>query len=219
MNRTGYVSVFGVGAVSIISGYILWQSFLDVSAPQSMGLGGVLIASLLSHATMFARDTFIPIFIAMTPYHSPVMLGLSAGIGGAIGDLVPYVLGLGMAESMKKEKSKSEDLVSRWIQKYGLWAILIVAMTPLQDLPIVMLAGTRRLSFSKLVLIEAIGKGVLYSIGAYFGGRVFEILIGAVGSITASTLMVIGSIVFCILLTWPPSRDYLFGFIDRFIPS
>ena len=219
MNRNGYFSVIGVAVVSIISGYILWQMFLDVSSPQNLGLGGVFAASLLSHATMVARDIFVPLFLAMTPFYSPLMLGLSAGVGGAIGDLAPYVLGLGMAESLKDEKSRAGDLVSRWIQRYGLWAILIVAMTPLPDLPIVMLAGTRKLSLKRLLALEAAGKTVLYTIGAYFGGRIFEILIGAVGSFTASSLMVVGSIIFCILVTWPPSRDYLFGYIDKFIPS
>ncbi len=74
---------------------------------------------------------------------------LAAGVGGAIGDIIPYLLGLGVAETVESGGGKAEDLVGRWIKKYGLWAVLVVAMTPLPDLPVVMLAGTRRLPLHK----------------------------------------------------------------------
>jgi membrane protein YqaA with SNARE-associated domain len=186
---------------------------------EEMGLWGIFLTSLLSHATMVARDIFIPLFLALTPIYNPMILGATAGIGGAIGDIIPYLLGLGVAETVEKTGGKAENFVDKWIKKYGLWAVLVVAMTPLPDLPVVMLAGTRHLPFTKLVLIEATGKTVLYSLGAYVGGWVFEILIGAVGSWLASVGMVVGSIIFSIALTWPPSRDWLFGFLDRFIPG
>ena len=136
-----------------------------------------------------------------------------------MGDVIPYVLGMGVAETFKRQGGKAEDLVSRWLKKYGLWAVLIVAMTPLPDLPVVMLAGTRRLPFKKLVAFEAIGKTALYSLAAHVGGWIFEVLIGAVGSLTASIGMVVVSLVFSITLTWSPSRDWLFGFLERLIPG
>jgi len=168
--QEAYLTIIGVTVTAFVSGYLLLLLFTDTARLIAMGLGGVFAASLLSHATMVARDIFVPLFLALTPFYSPVILGASAGIGGAIGDIIPYLLGLGVAETVKGKGSRVEDLVGRWIKKYGLWAVLIVAMTPLPDLPIVMLAGTRRLPFAKLVLIEAIGKTILYSIGAFVGG-------------------------------------------------
>jgi hypothetical protein len=82
-----------------------------------------------------------------------------------------------------------------------------------------MLAGSRRLPFKKLLVLEALGKTTLYSLGAFFGGRVFEILIGAVGSLTASALVVVASIAFTFLITWGPSRDRIFGLIEKFVSS
>jgi membrane protein YqaA with SNARE-associated domain len=184
-----------------------------------MGLSGIFLITLLSHATMVARDIFLPIFLALTPIYNPIVLGACAGVGGAIGDIIPYLLGMGVAETVEKPGGKAEDLVGKWIRKYGLWAVLVVAMTPLPDLPVVMLAGTRRLPLRKLLLIEVVGKTALYSIGAYIGGWVFDLLIGAVGSWVASVGMVVFSIVFSIALTWPPSRDWLFGLLDNLIPG
>lgn len=219
MNKRAILTIGGVAATALVSGYLLLLLFTDSSRLEAMGLGGIFAASMLSHATMVARDIFVPAFLALTPFYHPIILGTCAGLGGAVGDVIPYLLGLGVAETVEKTGSKSEALVDKWIKKYGLWAVLVVAMTPLPDLPVVMLAGTRRLPLTKLLALEAVGKTVLYSVGAYVGGWVFELLIGAVGSWLASVGIVVGSIVFSVALTWPPSRDWLFGILDSLIPG
>jgi membrane protein YqaA with SNARE-associated domain len=219
MDRKAIITIAGVSATALFSGYLLWLLFTDTSRVEAMGLSGIFLITLLSHATMVARDIFLPIFLALTPFYNPIVLGACAGVGGAIGDIIPYLLGMGVAETVEKQGGKAEDLVGKWIRKYGLWAVLVVAMTPLPDLPVVMLAGTRRLPLRKLLLIEVVGKTTLYSVGAYIGGWVFELLIGAVGSWVASVGMVVFSIVFSIALTWPPSRDWLFGLLDNLIPG
>ena len=218
MKTKAVVSVLGVSATAIISGLLLWGMLFGGEDITSLGLGGIFLASMLSHLTMVARDLFVPLFIPLTALYHPVLLGFSAGVGGAIGDVSAYALGWGVSESLEG-KNKTEDLVDRWVSKYGLWAILVVAATPLPDLPIVMLAGSRRLPLKKLLVIEAAGKTALYSVGAFFGGRVFEVLIGAVGGLTASALLVVASIAFTFLITWGPSRDYIFGLIEKFVSS
>lgn len=219
MNRRAYLTIAGVAATALVSGYILLLFFTDTAKVEEMGLSGIFIITLLSHSTMVARDIFVPVFLALTPLYNPILLGLTAGVGGAIGDVIPYLLGLGVAETVESSGGKAEDLVGKWIKKYGLWAVLVVAATPLPDLPVVMLAGTRRLPLHKLLAIEAVGKTALYTLAAWVGGRVFEILIGAVGGTIASVGMVVASIVFSIALTWPPSRDWFFRLLDRFIPG
>ena len=219
MNRRAYLTIAGVAATALVSGYLLLLFFTDTAKVEEMGLWGIFVVTLLSHSTMVARDIFVPLFLALTPIYNPILLGVTAGVGGAIGDIVPYLLGLGVAETVESSGGKAEDLVGKWIKKYGLWAVLVVAATPLPDLPVVMLAGTRRLPLHKLLVIEVIGKSALYTLGAWVGGWVFEILIGSVGGTVASVGMVVVSIVFSIALTWPPSRDWLFRLLDRFIPG
>jgi membrane protein YqaA with SNARE-associated domain len=219
MNRRAYLTIAGVATTALVSGYLLLLFFTDIAKVEEMGLWGIFVVTLLSHSTMVARDIFVPLFLTLTPIYNPIILGVTAGVGGAIGDIVPYLLGLGVAETVESSGGKAEDLVGKWIKKYGLWAVLVVAATPLPDLPVVMLAGTRRLPLHKLLVIEVIGKSALYTLGAWVGGWVFEILIGAVGGTVASVGMVVVSIVFSIALTWPPSRDWLFRLLDRFIPG
>jgi len=181
-----------------------------------LGIIGVLIAALLSHLTVVARDMFIPLLLPLASVYHPILLGVAAGTGAAIGEVTTYFLGWGVAESVTSF-SESEDKIAVWINKYGLWAVLLVALTPLPDTPIVILAGSRKLPFVRLTIVEILGKSTLYSVGAFMGGLVYGGLENTIGTILASTIMVIGSLILSIAVTWKPTRDLLFGWAERLI--
>jgi len=208
------ISLVSVAVVAILSGVVLWRWTTNPDALGQFGLGGIFLASMLSHLTVVARDMFIPMFLPLASVYHPLVLGASAGIGAAIGELTTYFLGWGVAETLE-ENVQEDSRLSRWIRKYGLWAVLLVAVTPLPDTPIVLLAGSARLPFGKLFVVECVGKTALYSLGAVVGGIVFTGLTGTVGSFAASALMVVGSLVFCVLVTWRKSRDLIFGWFER----
>ncbi len=218
MNRRGWLSILAVVAVAAISGLLLLRLMQDGGSLGQLGLAGVFIASLLSHLTVVARDMFIPLFLPLASVYHPLVLGAAAGGGAAIGELATYFLGWSVAESLEPA-SGAEDRIARWIRRYGLWAVLLVSMTPLPDIPIVLLAGSRRLSLRGLFAVELIGKTVLYTVGAAVGGLVYTGLEGTLGGLTASGLVVVGSILFCIAVTWRPSRDLIFGWLERLVPS
>ena len=217
MKKRALISVMGVVAVAVISSALLYQLMAEGESLGNMGLVGVFLAAMLSHLTVVARDMFVPLFLPLAPYYHPIILGTAAGMGGAIGEVSTYLLGWGVAESM--ESSKTDDRLAKWINKYGIWAVLLVAATPLPDTPIVILAGSRKLPFRKLLAAEIVGKSALYSLGAVIGGAVFSRLENTVGIGVASALMVIGSLVFCIAVTWGPSRNLIFGWMEKLIPN
>ena len=218
MNRRGWFSIMGVVVVALISAALLWRLMIQGEALGRLGLAGVFAAAMLSHLTVIARDMFVPLFLPLAPLYHPVVLGSAAGTGAAIGEVTTYFLGWGVAESMET-MSEAEDKIARWIQRYGLWAVLLVALTPLPDTPIVMLAGSRRLPFRRLLAVEVAGKSALYSLGAVVGGAVYGGLESSLGAFAASGLMVIGSLAFCVAVTWRPSRDWIFGWMEKLIPS
>jgi membrane protein YqaA with SNARE-associated domain len=217
MNKRGWVILVTVTGTSLLSGFLLWRLMIQGASLGKLGLVGVFLASMLSHLTVVARDMFIPLFLPLSPVYHPLVLGFSAGIGGAIGEVTTYFLGWGVAESMGSNKSIADDKIARWISRYGLLAVLLVALTPLPDTPIVILAGSRKLPFKKLLLIEVVGKSILYSLGAVVGGFVFIGLESTIGSVATSILMVVASIIFTFVVTWKPSRDWIFNFIEKFI--
>ena len=216
MKRRAIYSIIGVIVVAIISGMLLWKLMIQGDSLGQLGLVGVLIAAMLSHLTVVARDMFIPLFLPLASEYHPVVLGTAAGTGAAIGEVTTYFLGWGVAEGLQ-ELSETEDKIAHWINKYGLWAVLLVALTPLPDTPIIILAGSRKLPFSKLATVELVGKSALYSVGAFMGGMIYGGLENTLGTFIASLLMVVGSLVFSIVVTWKPSRDLIFGWMEKLI--
>ena len=218
MKRKAALSILGVITVAAISVGLLWKLMVQGDSLGQLGLIGVLIAAMLSHLTVVARDMFIPLFLPLASLYHPIILGTAAGTGAAIGEVTTYFLGWGVAESLE-EMSDAEDRIARWINKYGLWAVLLVALTPLPDTPIVILAGSRKLPFGKLAVVEVVGKSILYSVGAVMGGMVYGGLENTLGTVIASALMVIGSLIFSIAVTWKPSRDWIFGWMEKLVPQ
>lgn len=215
MKTKAYVSIVGVASIAIISAVVLWKIMVEQSNLGQLGLGGIFLASMLSHMTIIARDMFVPMFLSLSNVYNPILLGAIAGWGGAIGDVSAYFLGWGVAESVRG--NGEDDQLTKWIKKYGLWAVLLFSATPLPDTPIILLAGTSRLPFRKLLIVQGIGKTALYSLGAIVGGFLFAGLTESVGSLYASAFMVALSVIFCILVSWPRSRDLIFGWVERLI--
>ena len=215
MKQRAIISIAAVVLTAAISALVLWRWMVDPETIGRYGLLGILVVSMVSHLTVVARDMFIPMYLPLATIYHPLVLGASAGVGAAIGEVTTYVLGWGVAESMEDGDLGEDNRLSQWIRKYGLWAVLLVAVTPLPDTPVILLAGSNKLPFGKLFLVECVGKTALYSIGAVVGGFVFTGLTGALGGLTASFLMVLGSFAFCVLVTWKKSRDLIFGWFER----
>jgi membrane protein YqaA with SNARE-associated domain len=216
LRRRALISITAVVLTAAISTFVLWRWTVDPGSLGQIGLGSVFIVSLVSHLTVVARDMFVPIYLHLASIYHPLLLGSATGSGAALGELTTYLLGWGVAESLE-DSSGEESRLARWIRRYGLWAVLLVSATPLPDTPIVLLAGSSRLPLGKLLVVEIVGKTALYSLGAVVGGFIFMGLFGAVGGLWASVLIVLGSLVFCVLVTWKKSRDLIFGWFERLV--
>ena len=212
MNRRAILSLTAVVLVAAVSGVVLYNWVQNPESVEGYGLFGIGLVSMVSHLTVVARDMFIPMYLPLTSIYNPLVMGAFAGVGAAIGEVTTYMLGWGVAESIEDE---NDQRISDWLNKYGLWAVLLVALTPLPDTPIVLLAGSNRLPFWKLFAVECIGKTTLYSLGAVVGGWIFHGLTGTFGGFWTSVIMVSGSLAFCIAVTWKPSRDYIFGWVEK----
>ena len=218
MRVRAYIGIFSVAAIAVFSAALLWRMLVDGGGFGRLGLAGVFFVAMLSHLTVVARDMFVPVFLSLTPLYNPLILGSVAGCGAALGEVTTYFLGWGVAESVREGQRGMDDRVAGWISRYGMWVILLVSMTPLPDAPIVLLAGSGRMPFKKLLVVEAVGKTTYYAFGAFVGGFFFIGLTDLMGSLYASVLVVSFSVVFCFLVTWKKSREAIFAFVERLIP-
>ncbi len=104
MKKRVLLNLVSVAAISVISAIILWDIlFLQRSLGQ-IGLFSIFFVSMISHMTIVARDMFLPLFLSLKLEYNPILLGILAGWGGALGDVSSYFLGWGIGESIRNEQ-------------------------------------------------------------------------------------------------------------------
>ena len=205
MEKKALVNVIAAVTTAIISAIILYLTLIVGSLLEEVGLFGIFLASMFSHLTVIGRDMFVPAFLPLTVIYHPLLLGLSAGLGGAIGEVTTYYWGLGIGGAL--DEKERDNILSKWIEKYGLMAILLVAASPLPDTPIVLLAGSFRFPLRKLLIVEGIGKTLWYSLGAALGGFLLTHLSVFLEGLVLSTIIVIASAAICVIASWSKSRE------------
>jgi len=215
LERRPLVTLLAAAAVAVLSAVILYETMFASRRLGELGLLGMFLASLLSHLTVVGRDLFVPLYLPLTTIYNPLLLGAFAGWGGAVGEVATYLFGLGVGKVV--DEPSRNTAVSRWINKYGLAAILLVAASPLPDTPIVLLAGSARFPVWKLLIVEGIGKTVWYSFGALLGGFLFVAVSDVLGDLLTSALVVAASVLFCVVVVWPRARDKVLDAVKRLL--
>lgn len=95
---------------------------------EQFGYAGIFLIALMANATVLLPAPGVAIIYAMGAVFNPVWVGLSAGTGGALGELSGYLAGFSGQAVVEKT-----DLYNRfkpWVEKYGGWAIFILSAIP-----------------------------------------------------------------------------------------
>jgi len=117
----GLLMVIGLSAVIYV--------FRDqVKSLAVLGYPGIFITALLSNATILFPAPGGAIVYAMGAVFNPIGVGLAAGTGGGIGEMSGYIAGLSGRAVI--ERMDVYERIAPYIQKYGAWAIFVVAAIP-----------------------------------------------------------------------------------------
>ena len=94
----------------------------------ALGYPGIFLIALLANATVFLPAPGVAVVFTMGSIFNPMLVALAAGSGGALGELTGYIAGFsGRAVA---ERSSNYHRLLPFVQKYGNWAILILAAIP-----------------------------------------------------------------------------------------
>lgn len=182
----------------------------------TFGLLGVFLASFLGHFSIVLKDIiFVPLFITLSTNHSyhPLLLGFLGGLGGGLGELSAYLIGRGIAK-VAGSRAKEDDPPS-WVRKLGLLSVLVFALTPIPDAPLLMLLGSAGFPVLAVLALEIVGKTILYSMAA-IGGAIFYSLLAGILPVPWDSLVVISaSVAFSVVVTWERTRRPLLRFARR----
>lgn len=165
--RTTILRVLAVLAVIGISAYVF--SIRDhVDQFAAWGYPGVFLIALLANATVFLPAPGVAVVFAMGGVFHPLGVALAAGAGGALGELSGYLAGFGGGAVV--ENTAAYARIQPWVQKWGGWAVLVLAAipNPFFDLAGVA-AGTLKMPVWKFLLFCWIGQTLKMAAFAFAG--------------------------------------------------
>jgi uncharacterized membrane protein YdjX (TVP38/TMEM64 family) len=136
---------------------------------ERLGYVGAFLAMLIGNATVVLPVPGLLFVFAMGHTYEPLALGLAAGAGGALGELVGYMAGY--SASGYVETTSGYRRVERWVRRGGPAAIAFLAAIPNPLFDVVGLAaGALGIGWRKFLLAAWVGKTV-QGVAIAFAGR------------------------------------------------
>ena len=139
------------------------------------GYLGVFFIALLANATVLLPAPGLAIIYAMGAVFNPLWVGISAGTGGAIGELSGYLAGFSGQAII--ERSDVYNRVKPWVEKYGGWAIMIFSAIPNPFFDVAgIAAGIVKMPMRTFLFSVWIGQLIKMTLFAYAGNHSIELL-------------------------------------------
>lgn len=175
---------------ALTSQFIAWANEIILS----LGYFGLFLVNLVASASIiFPIPAFLIVFAAGSfGFLNPWVIGLAAGAGAALGELIGYGLGKGGKKVMEKKYKKLIGLGEKWIKGHKSFPMIIVfAATPLPDDIVGIVCGIFNYDIKRFLLASFIGKVIMNTaiawsgfygfkgVSAIFGGSAAWLLIGA----------------------------------------
>lgn len=135
---------------------------------EALGYPGVFLVSLLANATVVLPAPGLAFTFAMGSVLNPLLVGLVAGAGEALGEMTGYLAGRAGRTAIGQD-SRYERL-ERITRRYGGWAILALSAIPAAVFDLVGLAaGAMRMPVLRFLLFTLVGKTIKTIAVAYAG--------------------------------------------------
>ncbi|MEN2975398.1 MAG: VTT domain-containing protein [Candidatus Caldarchaeales archaeon] len=182
---------------------MVWYELTDIiNIILSYAYIGAFTISLLGSLIPFLPLPYLIPVVLLADRFNPLILGLLAGLGGALGKITSYLLGR-FGRRIFNTKDRKVSFMARMIGKYGALAVFLFALTPLPDDIIYIPVGFARLNFLKFMIANTLGKIFLSIIVAYLGKTYFDIarlLVGGEFEIYTIGVSIVAMILISIVL-------------------
>lgn len=143
----------------------------------AFGYPGIFLVALLANATVFLPAPGVAVVFAMGSVFHPLGVGLAAGTGGTLGELSGYLAGFGGQAVV--ENTAAFARIQPWVEKWGVWAILILAAVPNPFFDLAgVAAGILKIPLWKFLLFCWIGQLIKMTAFAYAGSASLNWIFG-----------------------------------------
>jgi uncharacterized membrane protein YdjX (TVP38/TMEM64 family) len=132
------------------------------------GYFGIFLIMLLANATVILPAPGVAVVFAMGSVFNPLGVALSAGIGGAIGEITGYLAGF--SGQAVVENTQIYNRLLPWIKKYGAWVILVLSAFPNPFFDMAgIAAGVAKIPLWQFLLACWVGQTIKMALFAYAG--------------------------------------------------
>lgn len=119
------------------------------------------------------------IMIAAASAWNPILIALVASVGGTLGEISGYYVGYLGKRIVFDESVVGYDKVVGWVNRYGFWAILLLAFQPVFPFDVAgIIAGASKMPLWKFLAACWTGKFPKYILFCYTGIGVLHFLLG-----------------------------------------
>jgi len=170
------LSVFFLVVAIVVSLFIYFSRYPEkIDQFENWGYFGAFLISLITNATVILPFPGIVLFFPMGAAFNPFLIGLSAGVGGTIGEMTAYLLGYSGRGVIRNVGFY--DQAVQWLKKWGSLTVFVFALTPLPFDVLGIGAGILRFPFWKFFIACLLGKIILYIVMAGMGALGWEAFI------------------------------------------
>jgi uncharacterized membrane protein YdjX (TVP38/TMEM64 family) len=177
-NRIG-VTVLRILALAAVIGITVYIYSIRERVDEfaAYGYPGIFVIMLMANATVILPAPGVAVVFAMGNVFNPLLVALAAGTGGAIGELSGYLAGF--SGQAVVENTKMYDRITPWVQKYGVWAILVLSAIPNPFFDFAgIAAGVAKIPIWKFLLFCWVGQLIKMTMFAYAGAYSIDWLTG-----------------------------------------
>lgn len=165
------LGLFVVFTTSIIALTMVLLPYLVVIGP--WGYGAAFFINLLTSATVVIPAPGFASVILMARELDPLILGVSAGIGGTIGELSAYWVGHQGGRVI--HRSGIYRVVRRLMRRRGALVLLVTGLLPFLPVDAAgLIAGATRYPIPKFLVYLGIGKLIMATVILHVAAQAFE---------------------------------------------
>ena len=147
----------------------------------TLGIAGAFALGFLSSFTLFLPSPAFIAVISMGAVFDPVLVGVAAGIGSAIGEMTGYIVGRGAEAAIHRRKGHVHNevirirlLFNRYKPDVIVFVFATVPLLPIDAMGI--FCGAIRYNWKRFLVIVSIGKIIKFTALAFAGSAALALL-------------------------------------------
>ena len=138
---------------------VVWVAYLTL-----------FVITLLINLSFIPLPFAVSLMIAAAGQYNPVMIALVCSLGACLGEMSGYYVGLLGKKVAVKTETRGYQLMKKWIDKYGFWAIVFLSFQPVLPIEVGgIIAGAAKMPVAKFLPALWVGKFPKYLILIYAG--------------------------------------------------